>query len=34
MKKDGIKQNYAELAKKYGCDYRTVKNNLNHQLRI
>lgn len=25
MKNDGIKPNYAELAKQYGCDYRTVK---------
>lgn len=25
MKQDGIKPNYAELAKQYGCDYRTVK---------
>lgn len=25
MKHDGIKANYAELAKQYGCDYRTVK---------
>ena len=22
---DGIKPNYAALAKQYGCDYRTVK---------
>ena len=25
MKKQDIKPNYAELAKRYGCDYRTVK---------
>lgn len=25
MKQDDIKPNYAELAKQYGCDYRTVK---------
>ena len=25
MKNDGINPNYAELAKQYGCDYRTVK---------
>ena len=25
MKKDGIKPNYAEVARAYGCDYRTVK---------
>lgn len=25
MKQDGVKPNYAELAKQYGCDYRTVK---------
>ena len=25
MKQDDIKPKYAELAKQYGCDYRTVK---------
>lgn len=25
LRRDGIKPNYAELAKQYGCDYRTVK---------
>lgn len=25
MKKEGIKPNYAEVARQYGCDYRTVK---------
>ena len=25
LKKQGIKPNYTELGKRYGCDYRTVK---------
>ena len=25
MKREGIKPNYAEVARAYGCDYRTVK---------
>ena len=25
MKQEGIKPNYAEIARKYDCDYRTVK---------
>ncbi len=25
MKQDSVKPNYVELAKQYGCDYRTIK---------
>lgn len=25
MKQEGVKPNYAELARRWGCDYRTVK---------
>ncbi len=33
MKNDGIKPNYAELAKQYGC-YRTVKKYFEIQQEI
>lgn len=29
MKQDKIKPNFAELAKIYGCDYRTIKRYYN-----
>jgi hypothetical protein len=25
MKKEGIRANYSEIARRYDCDYRTVK---------
>lgn len=30
---DGIKPNYAALAKQYGCDYRTVKSAYHEALK-